>query len=299
MLGELAALGAAICWTVSAILYKEGLQSSKPISANILRLTSTSIFLIICIVALGNIGLLANLPLNIILLALASGIIGLGFGDTLYMTSLKLVGVARAVPISCTYPLFTLLWTTLLLGESITLPVILGAMAIVFGIWLLSREEDKTKNKLQRKTLFKGVVSAVATAALWSVSITMMDLAVTLPETSRLDYAFVVNALRVSFIAVFMLTTAPLTDKGLGFLKVQKKTLVSIVSGGIVALALGWFFLAASFLYIEGAQAVPISSTSPLFSAIAGAAFLREKVTAKIVAGSAVIVVGIFLVFMV
>jgi DME family drug/metabolite transporter len=298
MIGELAALGAAVCWTVSAILYKEGLRSLKPVSANIVRLASTSVFLIGCIFVLGKIELLASLPLNIAVLATVSGILGLGLGDTLYMVSLKRIGVARAVPITCTYPLFTLLWTALLLNEPLKLQIILGALAIVFGIWLLSREKEASDSS-RKKNLLKGVGAALATAAFWSVSITMMNMAVTLPETDSLDYAFVINALRVSSIAVFMLVFAPLIDRSTSFLRMNRKTLASIVSGGVVALALGWFFLAASFLYVPESQAVPISSTSPLFSAIAGIAFLREKVTAKIVAGSAVIVVGIFLIFMV
>jgi len=298
MIGELAALGAAICWTVSAILYKEGLRSLKPISANILRLTSTSILLLICILAIGKIELLTSLPLNIAALATLSGIIGLGLGDTLYMISLKCIGVARAVPITCTYPLFTLLWTASLLNEPIGLQIVLGAVVIVFGIWLLSREKESESNESSRGSLLKGVLAALATAVVWSVSITMMNLAVTLPEMNKLNYAFVINALRVSSIGLLMLILAPLTDRNYSFLKANRKTLVSIISGGVIALALGWFFLAASFLYIPEAQAVPISSTSPLFSAIAGIAFLHEKVTAKIVAGSTLVVVGVFLIFM-
>jgi len=299
MIGELAALGTAILWTISAVLYKEALLNTKPVSANIVRCTCTSVVLVICLACIGKIGTLANVPTYAIVLASVSGVIGLGLGDTLYMTSLKLIGVARAVSITCTYPLFSILLAILLQKEVVTLWVVLGAVAIVLGTWLLSQEEETDSKKLHKRELVKGVASALATAVIWSVSISMINTAVTLLGTRSLDHALAVNTIRVLATAIFLLASAPITDRKFNFLKIQRKTLYALVSGGIIALALGWFLLAMSFLYIPESKAVPISSTSPLFAAIAAMTLLREPVTAKIVAGSVIIVVGIFLIFMV
>jgi drug/metabolite transporter (DMT)-like permease len=297
MIGELAALGAAICWTISAMMYKEALFKAKPVSANIVRLVCTSIILVACLAIIGKFGVLMNLPAYAVVLACVSGIIGLGFGDTLYMMSLKLIGVARAVPITCVYPLFNLLWAVFLVEEPITLSVILGAVTIVFGIWLLRQETDAGTAETKKKLLVKGVAYALATAVMWSVSITMIDMAVTLPETSSLDHSLAINTIRVAAIAVSLLVSAPIIDRGFGFLKMQRKTLAALIFGGIVALGLGWFFLTYSFTNISESRAVPISSTTPLFSTLSGIVFLHEKVTARNAVGSIMIVVGIFLIF--
>jgi len=297
MIGELAALGTAICWTISAVLYKKALSKTKPISANIVRCTGTSIALIVALGAIGKIGTLADVSQYAVILTSVSGIVGLGIGDTLYMISLKLVGVARAVSITCTYPLFSILLAIFVQKEVATLQVVLGAVVIVLGIWLLSQEEQKDMNNLYRKDLIKGVASSLATAAIWAVSIALINMAVTLPETTSLDHALAVNTIRILATATFLLGSAPITDKRFDFLKMKKGTLLAVVSGGLVALAVGWFLLAMSFLYIPESQAVPISSTSPLFAVIAGIIFLHEPVTAKIVAGSLIVVVGIFLIF--
>ena len=299
MIGELAALGAAICWTVSAILYKEALLKTKPVSANIVRLVCTSIILVACLAIIGKFGVLMNLPAYAVVLACVSGIIGLGFGDTLYMMSLKLIGVARAVPITCTYPLFNLLWAVFLVREPITLSVVLGAVTIVFGIWLLRQETDAGTAETKKKILVKGVAYALATAVMWSVSIMMIDMAVTLPETSSLDHALAVNTIRVTAIAVSLLVSAPIIDRDFGFLKMQRKTLAALIFGGIVALGLGWFFLTYSFINTLESRAVPISSTTPLFSTLSAIIFLHERVTAKNALGSILIVVGVFLIFIV
>jgi DME family drug/metabolite transporter len=299
MMGELAALGAAICWTVSAILYKEALFKTKPISANIVRLTCTSVILIVFLATVGKFGVLLNLPTYAVVLASVSGIIGLGLGDTLYMVSLRMIGVARAVPVTCTYPLFSLLWSFSFQKETVTSQVVLGTIAIVAGVWLVSQRGKTDGAETQKKILVKGVAAALATAVMWSVSITMINMAVTMPETSSLDQAFAVNAIRVTAVAVSLVALAPTIDRGFNFLKMDRKTLAVLIAGGMVALALGWFFLAFSFLEIPESRAVPISSTTPLFSTLAGIILLHERATAKNAIGSIVIVAGIFLIFMV
>jgi len=297
MIGELAALGAAICWTISAVLYKEALSRAKPISANIVRCVCTSIALVICLAVIGKFGVLTDLPLHAAVLAGISGIIGLGLGDTLYMISLKLIGVVRAVPITCIYPLFNLLFAVFLQGEAVTLFVVLGTVAIVFGVWLLSQEE-KSASEPQKKVMVKGVVSALATAIIWAVSITMINMAVNFSEKS-LDHALAINTIRVAAVAVFLLASAPISDRKFSFMKMHRKTLVVLISGGVVALALGWFFLTFSFIHTQESQAVPISSTTPLFATISGIILLHERVTAKNIAGSIMVVVGVFLIFIV
>ena len=69
--------------------------------------------------------------------------------------------------------------------------------------------------------------------------------------------------------------------------------------GGLVANGLGWLLMNYSFLNIAESQAVPISSTTPLFSAIAGFAFFREKMTRNNIMGAVLVVVGTVLIFIV
>jgi DME family drug/metabolite transporter len=297
MIGELAALGAALCWTVSAMLYKKALQGIKPVSANTIRLTCTSVILFVFLVAIDKFTVLASLPLGVVLLSSVSGVIGLGIGDTLYMASLKSIGVARAVPLTCTYPLFNLLWAVLLIKENVTFPIVFGAIFITSGIWLLSREENSSKAETERSVLYKGVVLALATAVVWSVSITMINLAVR--ETPDLDHALAINTVRVMAIAISLFAVSPIIDRGLSLRKTPRKNVGMLIVGGIVALGLGWFFLTYSLIETFESRAVPISSTTPLFSTLTGFVLLREEVTLKNALGSIAAVVGIFLLFLV
>jgi len=297
MIGELAALGSALCWTFSAVLYKKALAKTKPISANVVRCAGTSLILVLVFALIGKVYVFASLPAQVILLASVSGIIGLGLGDTLYMNSLEILGVARAVPITCTYPLFSLVWAYLFVGETITLPVVFGAVAIVLGIWLLTGEKKQSTNADDgwKKLRIKGFIIALATAIAWSVSISMINLAV--KTTAGMEQAYAINTIRVLAVAIFLLFLIPFRNVKHFIKKMERKTMVMLLAGGLIAIGLGWFFLTASFIYIPEAQAVPISSVTPLFSALFGMVFLREKVTAKVAVGSAMIVAGIFLIF--
>jgi DME family drug/metabolite transporter len=297
MIGELAALGAALSWTVSALLYKKALERTKPVSANIIRLSCTSGVLLLFLLVVGKLWVLWDLPVQIAVLAVVSGIIGLGLGDTLYLVSLRMVGVARAVPLTCTYPLFNLLWVVFLVGEPLTVSSVLGAVVIVLGIWLLSYEKESVVQGVRRSVLLKGVAAALLTAVLWSVSITMMNLAV--QEAPDLNHALVINTIRAAAVGGVLLAFSPVLDKKLDFLRVDRRTMLALIAGGIVALGLGWFFLTYSFVEILETRAVPISSTTPLFSTLAGIALLHEKITAQTALGSVIIVVGIFLIFIV
>jgi DME family drug/metabolite transporter len=138
ILGEFAALGAAISWAVAPMLYRRALFSMKPMSANIVRCASNAAVLVLILFALGKVEAIASLPIEAVIAIVASGIIGLGIGDTLYMVGLNSVGVARAVPLATTYQLFSLVWAVML-GEPVTVTAVLGACVILLGIWLLTK----------------------------------------------------------------------------------------------------------------------------------------------------------------
>ncbi|MEM3579810.1 MAG: DMT family transporter [Candidatus Bathyarchaeia archaeon] len=299
MIGELAALGAALCWTFSAVLYKKALAETKPVSANVVRCVGTSLVLVLIFALIGKVHVFAGLPAQVIMLASVSGLIGLGLGDTLYMNSLEILGVARAVPITCIYPLFSLVWAYFLAGENITLPIILGALAIVFGIWLLTgeqRQKSVNKDRCQTKLRMRGLVFALATAVAWSVSISMINLAV--KATASLEQAYAINALRLVAVTIFLLALTPFGGVKRFVREMRLKVAGMLLAGGLIAIGLGWFLLTTSFIYIPESQAVPISSTTPLFSALSSVVFLREKVTVKVAIGSIMVVAGIFLIFM-
>ncbi len=299
MIGELAALGAAISWAIAPILYRKALSNTKPISANIVRCATNAAVLVAILVGLGLAGTLAGLPAWVVAVVILSGILGLGIGDTLYMSGLKSLGVSRAVPLAASYPLFSLLWAVILLGQPLPLTALTGAAVILIGIWLLSRQKIPQETGVNGRAVWIGVAMCLATALVWSVSITLMDLAVTSSNVSGLGANYAIVTVRIAAMALILVLLAPFVDKAHGFLKMRHRTVVLLCIGGLVANGLGWLLMNYSFQNIVEARAVPISSTSPLFAAMAGFLFFQEKLSFKTVLGAIAIVVGIALIFIV
>jgi len=297
VIGEFAALGAALSWAIAPILYRKALSNAKPISANIVRCVTNAGVLVAVLLLLGKVGALAALPMGTVVLVVVSGIVGLGIGDTLYMIGLKYVGVSRAVPLAATYPLFSLLWAVFVLRQPLSLIAVVGAAVILFGIWLLSRENSEPHSGVKGKLALIGVVVSLITAVIWSVSITLMDVAVS--SVNTLDGNYAIITLRIASIAFFFMLLAPFLDREHGFLKMKRSTIIGLCVGGLIANGIGWLLMNYSFLNIAVAQAVPISSTSPLFATVAGFTLFHEKMTTKTVLGAIAIVAGIGLIFIV
>ncbi len=298
LLGEVAALGAAICWAVAPILYRQALFKVAPFSANIVRCATNAIFMVIALFIFGWAGVLTKLPMEALILTITSGFIGLVVGDTLYMYGLRSIGVSRAVPLAATYPLFSLIWATFLLHQPVTLAAAVGASVILVGIWLLSREKSGDTLHFRKRIVLTGVAMSLLTAVIWSVSLSIMDVVVSMPGVETLAANYSVITVRIMSTALFLLILAPVLDKNHGFLKVSRRTILLLCIGGLVANAVGWLLMNYSFLNIVESQAVPISSTTPLFSALTGYVIFREKRTINNIFGATIIVVGVILVFL-
>ena len=296
MIGELAALGASLSWAIAPILYRKALLSNTAISANIVRCATNAGVLVAVLLLFGLAGTLAALPTDTMILVVASGVIGLGVGDTLYMIGLKYVGVSRAVPLAATYPLFSLIWATFLLGQPISIVEVVGAVVIIFGIWLLSREKSREDTTVKGRLALVGIAASLVTALIWSVSISMMNVAVSNITPLGANYAII--TLRIASVALFFLLLAPFIDKDRGFMKMKRSSVIALCVGGVVANGVGWLLMNYSFLNTSLTRATVISSTSPLFAVIVGFMLLREKMTAKTALGAIAVVAGICLIFL-
>lgn len=298
MIGEFAALGAAISWAIAPLFYRNALADTNPVSANIVRCVTNGLVLTVLLIASGAVDVLACLPTWVILVTIISGAVGLGVGDTLYMLGLKTIGVSRAVPLASTYPLFSLMWAVFFLRQPLSFMALTGAAVILVGIWLLSKKNNQSAADAKGKRLLTGVVASLATAVAWSVSLTLMDV-VFASGISGFDANYALVTVRIASLALMLTAFSPIIDRNRRFLKITRKTLITLCIGGLVANGLGWLLINYSFLYIPETQAIPISSTSPLFAALTGFLFFKEKATWFSTLGAVAVVVGIFLIFLV
>jgi drug/metabolite transporter (DMT)-like permease len=106
------------------------------------------------------------------LLGLA-GIIHFIFGRLLGYSSYRLIGANKATPYISTSPFYTLLFSFLFLGESITVFIIAGVLCMFLGAALTSSEKKTTSGKKQGKfpnIETKGILLALGAALCWGIT---------------------------------------------------------------------------------------------------------------------------------
>jgi len=279
-IGVAASLGAALCWTATAALLKICSSTVQPLLANAVRVVAAAAGSMLLVLITGEVSELLTLNLTAFIAALSAGLLGIILGDTLYIYALKWVGVARVMPVANTYPLFSTLGAFLFLGEKITRPIMIGALVIVFGLWFIS-PKGEGKDGFTVKSFSLTLLCAI----LWGGGILLLGYA--------LNYYSVValNAIRLPFLSLILILFA--YSRGYNPIKLDKRTAAVLASAGILGLTIGNILLLVGMDSIGVARAVPLSSTSPLFSTIVGRIFLHEKVGLRVYLSAALIVLGI------
>jgi len=138
MKGELLALLAAILWGITPLLDKTVMSSNlSPYLANVVRVAGALIFLSLATLYMREYST-THLTLRNIVYLMIAGIIASGIAMIVYFKALKLTQASKVVPITSIYPLFTVIFSALILGENVSPKVVIGAVLIVVGVMLVS-----------------------------------------------------------------------------------------------------------------------------------------------------------------
>src|SRR5262245_35419375 len=107
------------------------------VSINAVRSGVAGVIILAWVALVDGVGVLVSLsPTTVGLLALSIAI-AVGVGDNLFLESSRMVGLARAMTITTSYPLITTVLAAFVLGEAITGWVAIGAILTLAGIMLI------------------------------------------------------------------------------------------------------------------------------------------------------------------
>ena len=304
--GIFIAFAHAVCWSATSILLRHLSQRLDPFVLNGLRALLGAAVIAVWFLAAGAPGADGFTPTRILLIVAAIVVGGL-VGDTCSVVALRLVGVARTVPVTCSYPIFTMLFAFLLLREAPPVLAIFGALLVVAAGVLLSLPERRTGTAPQRgpnaapggvpdvarRQRRVGLLLAAVTAVVWGLEVILTAKAAEGMTT------LAVNAVRVPIAALLSLSVAlrrpGALDAAERVLR-NRRTRWLLILGGL----LGWVVVGT--LYVESIKLVGatftaiIGATAPLYAAPLSALLLREPPSARTVAGTLLAVAGVILV---
>src|SRR3989442_7854771 len=132
---HLLALGGALCSAASTIFIRKGLRESDPFSGFWINLVVGTISLWIAVAFTGGVG---HVSVKGALFCVCAGLIGTIGGRLLRFVSIERVGASIAAALINLNPFVSSGLAILLLGEHISMPIVVGTVVIVAGTTLFS-----------------------------------------------------------------------------------------------------------------------------------------------------------------
>mgnify|MGYP005850298639 CR=1 FL=1 len=266
---------------------------ANPVVVNGLRCVIASFVLGSLVVATGRLGSLLALPSGVVVAIVASGVLGQAIGDAAFVRSAKLIGASRALPLSGISPLLTLGLALALLGEPVTLLAAFGALLVMAGVFLLAFPVGPLHHlrHLAATADRGGVVMAFAAACCYTASTLILR-----QGLMGMDVDLVAANLVRMLTAAVLLSGVELGHSGfhrpagLG----RRALIVMLLAGTLSAFSSSMYL--ASVYYAGAAKAAVLTSTSPLFGLPLSLVFLKERFNARVLQGTVLSVVGIWLV---
>lgn len=266
--GAAAALAAATIWGLVIFLYKRHMESLDPVAVNFSRLFYVSAILspVLATVESAS-GLWA---------AVASGLITLVLGDSLYFYAIHKVGGSVAAPLAYTYVVMAQ-YFAYVLGEEVTYWLVASSLLVVLGVGLLSRGGEVRLSPL-------GLAAAIGAALLWSLGITAIKLA-TLGGVHPVAVAYLRALSAAAVLGAYLAVRR----------KIRLVKSVKFAFASVLDLGVGSALFAFSIDRVGLAVATILVAVSPLVAQTYAKASGTESLTVLQIAGGVVIFLAVAL----
>jgi drug/metabolite transporter (DMT)-like permease len=293
MIGEVAALAAAMCWAVGSHLFG---RIGRGVPAGALNLGKCAAGMAL----FGATGLLVGgrvvpaMPASAAAWLVASGVIGLSLGDSAYFGAMLHLGVRRALLLLSLAPVFAAVGGALFLGEALGFRDVAAIAAVLAGVVVVVNEQGAPAAPglaLSPRASAVGVLCGLG-SALGQATGSLISRRVMASGVSPLDTALV----RVLAGLCGMLVLAALYGR-LGAwvrLLIRPRLMGSIAGAAFVGTFCGiWLSQVAIGRASSTAVASTLLATSPIFALPLGRWLDAERITARAAAGTLLAVAGL------
>lgn len=136
MMGVLLALLASVGWGASAVLARPGLQQVKPAQGTLISMVA-SFALVAGVTLLLQREALARVSAWTVVWFALIGLLNFPMGRFFNYLGLSYIGVSRSTPVLASSPLFAMALAVVFTGETVTVPILIGTLALLVGLYLV------------------------------------------------------------------------------------------------------------------------------------------------------------------
>jgi len=294
--GIVLALIQAMTWSATTIFLRTLSTRLDPFLVNGLRAAVGLLVIIPLAMLTSGPSSFQQLTPQSVLFLVGSVILGGVVGDTLYISSLRILGGSRASPITNSYPVFTMVFSVLLLDEHITATAIAGMVLVLAGVYLVARPRGRVQtaplDAIAPRQLLQGVALALAAAVLWGLASTLLALGV------QGISSIVANSVRVPVVVLLSLAMAARRGELCAVRHLDRSMLRSLILAGLLGWGVGGTLYVAAVQLAGPTRTTIVSCTAPLFAVPLSAVFLQERPGHYVVLGAILSVLGVVLVIL-
>ncbi|KYC37967.1 hypothetical protein WA1_04455 [Scytonema hofmannii PCC 7110] len=305
--GEIAALSAACLWALASTIYGRLGERIPPLQLNLLKGIIAIAFLLLTIPITGE--WLPNISVLPLCLLLTSGIVGISLGDTAFLAAINYLGARRVLVMGTLAPPIAALLALIFLQENINLGAWCGILLTILGVgWVITERTSNEGIGTQGHGNTGNVAVHFWASPFWK-GIGFGLLAVVTNATGMVlsRAAFIDHNINPLWAALLRLSAAELVLLGWIALRNRQgnhkgKTLHSrqVVMAAIFASFCGTFLgiwlQQTAVKFTAAGIATTLMQTSPLF-VIPLSIWMGERVSLRAIAGAAIAIVGIGLLF--
>ncbi|MFX1242020.1 MAG: DMT family transporter [Promethearchaeota archaeon] len=317
MYGEIMAILTNVSFAISFVLARRIQNDATPIFQTTIRSIIGFFTFLIISLSLGIFLQTFSLSILIVLFLIMSILFTVIIGDTVYLQSQKMLGPAKALAISTTTPLFTLLFSTFFLNRPFTLLMVFSIILIGIGVIIItkgknninskhdfsnsdsftdSNQEDLKRNRISKS--IKGTLLAVTTAISWAIGISLTDYSINqvdqvlslgiLSTMIAMMIRFLFASLSLSIIAFIESRKTPIPKK--------KNTWSILIISALLSYSIGSVFFGEA-VHTAGAIFMSIISTAlPLFTIPFSYLINKESISKTEFIGIIVTFIGVLII---
>ncbi len=275
------AFGSALFAGATSILAKIGIEDVDSHVATALRTIVVLIFSWLMVFIVGSQSQLVDISIKSYIFLILSGM-ATGASWLCYFKALQLGDVNKVVPIDKSSTILTMVLAFIFLKEDITVPMVIGMIAIGLGTYLMIQKKEEEQKEVKNKAwLIYAVLSAVC-ASLTSI---LAKIGIENVESNLGTAIRTIVVLMIAWLIVF------LQKKHGQVKKISKKSLLFIGLSGI-ATGASWLCYYKALHDGLASIVVPIDKLSILVTVAFAYIFLKEKLSKKSAAGLILITVG-------
>ncbi|MBM4260119.1 MAG: DMT family transporter [Deltaproteobacteria bacterium] len=283
MSAEIIAIFSAMGWAGDSIFVRFGLRRSNIFAAMLMSYVVSITCVWSYLIATTSLEFLRSPAM---IYYIISGCLQPIFARALFYEGINRIGVARAGPLRGTEPLFGAAAAVMFLGEQPGIVVFFGTILIVASVWLITgKQEGAKKWRLIDASL------PILAALISAISQTLRKQALAIIPDPFVAVA-IVTTVSLALMIGFVLTTGRSAQ-----LRMDRHSFFFFFCAAVLAT----LAQIANFVALGQGQMsaiIPLLNTTPLFTVLLSAIFLRnlETVNARIISGAVLMVAGVILI---